>query len=108
MQLKVTILQIRQVDIEALQFIREELKKIFPKTEVSILETIMPIPKESYDLFRRQYNSTHILTEAGRFVTEVETDYVIGVTDVDLYVPNLNFVFGEAECPGKIALMSLF
>jgi archaemetzincin len=27
---------------------------------------------------------------------------------VDLYVPRLNFIFGEAECPGKTALISLF
>jgi len=32
---------------------------------------------------------------------------LLGVTDVDLYVPGLNFVFGEAQCPGKVALISL-
>ena len=37
-----------------------------------------------------------------------ETEYVLGVTDVDLYVPNYNFVFGEAVCPGKAALISLY
>jgi archaemetzincin len=35
-------------------------------------------------------------------------DRVLGVTDVDLYAPSLNFVFGEAECPGDVALVSLF
>jgi archaemetzincin len=28
--------------------------------------------------------------------------------DVDVFVSNLNFVFGEAECPGKTALISLW
>ena len=32
----------------------------------------------------------------------------MGITEVDLYVPKLNFVFGQAECPGKIAVISLF
>jgi archaemetzincin len=36
------------------------------------------------------------------------TDRVLGVTSVDLFVPRLNFVFGEAQCPGKIALISLY
>ena len=36
------------------------------------------------------------------------TDRVLGVTLVDLFVPMLNFVFGEAQCPGKIALISLY
>ena len=33
---------------------------------------------------------------------------ILGIIDVDLYVPELNFVFGEAECPGKAALISLW
>jgi archaemetzincin len=28
--------------------------------------------------------------------------------DVDLFVPRLNFVFGEAECPGRAAVISLW
>ena len=35
-------------------------------------------------------------------------DRVLGITNVDLYVPHLNFVFGEAECPGKAAIISLY
>jgi len=38
----------------------------------------------------------------------LEVDSVLGVTTRDLYVPGLNFVFGEAHCPGKIAAISLF
>jgi archaemetzincin len=33
---------------------------------------------------------------------------LLGVTDVDLYVPSLNFVFGEAKCPGNVAVISIF
>ena len=29
------------------------------------------------------------------------------MTEVDLYAASLNFVFGEAQCPGKFALISL-
>jgi len=32
---------------------------------------------------------------------------VLGVTAADLYVPHLNFVFGEAYCPGKVAVISI-
>jgi len=35
-------------------------------------------------------------------------DRVLGIVDVDVYVPGLNFVFGEAECPGKAAIISLW
>jgi archaemetzincin len=36
-----------------------------------------------------------------------DTDVVLGVTQVDLYAGGLNFVFGEAQRPGKVALISL-
>jgi archaemetzincin len=30
----------------------------------------------------------------------------LGVTSFDLYVPGMNFVFGEARCPGNVAVIS--
>ncbi len=32
---------------------------------------------------------------------------VLGVTELDLYVPNLNFIFGQAQMGGRTALISL-
>lgn len=37
-----------------------------------------------------------------------DADRVLGVTEVDLYVPGLNFVFGEAQPPHGPAVISLF
>lgn len=42
------------------------------------------------------------------YVEKSDADIVLGVAQTDLYVPSLNFVFGEAHCPGKVALISLF
>ena len=33
-------------------------------------------------------------------------DRVLGVMDADIFASELNFVFGEAACPGKAALIS--
>jgi archaemetzincin len=33
---------------------------------------------------------------------------VLGVVDADIFVSELNFVFGEAACPGKAALISVW
>ena len=33
---------------------------------------------------------------------------VLGVVDVDVFVSELNYVFGEAFLPGRVALISLF
>jgi archaemetzincin len=68
----------------------------------------MSIPPGAYNRKRRQYHSTRILAEINKHVRQVKADRVLGVTEVDLYVPQLNFVFGEAACPGNVAVISLF
>jgi len=106
--LKITILAIGQVDLDALAAIQDGLKRVLPESEYATLGEPMRLPKHTYNASRRQYHSTQILSEIGRYAKVAETEYVLGVTDVDLYVPNYNFVFGEAGCPGKVALISLY
>jgi len=54
---------------------------------------------------RRQYHSTEIL---GRLQTLAgpECWRILGVTDYDLYIPILTFVFGEAQLGGSVAVVS--
>jgi archaemetzincin len=37
---------------------------------------------------------------------KVPVDRLLGVTAFDLFVPGMNFVFGEARCPGPVAVVS--
>jgi len=105
---KLAILRIGPVDSNILQNIGRQLSEIFPKTVCSILDSEMPIPKDAHNSRRSQFHSSSILAKIHRYAEEVMADRVLGITDVDLYVPHLNFVFGEAECPGKVALISLY
>jgi archaemetzincin len=66
----------------------------------------VPLPSSAYDRIRRQYYSTPILRELAR-VRPRHTERVLGVADVDLYVPELNFVFGEADAHRGVAVFSL-
>jgi archaemetzincin len=60
-------------------------------------------PAEAFDRRRRQYHSTRLLAK----LKEVEArGRVLGVADVDLFVPILTFVFGEAQLGGRAALFS--
>jgi archaemetzincin len=54
---------------------------------------------------RRQYHSTAILKRLERAADPDAR--VIGVTGLDLYVPVLTFVFGEAQLEGNCALVSI-
>jgi len=68
----------------------------------------MPVPPGAYNEERNQFHSTRILTIIEESFGRVQADRLLGITEVDLYVPGLNFVFGEAICPGKAAVISLF
>lgn len=66
----------------------------------------MNIPENSCDSRRRQYHATTILKE---MLAEKrgEFDLMLGITDADLYVPELNFVFGEADVFSGATIISL-
>lgn len=65
------------------------------------------MPRDAYSSARDQYNSSRVLAGMSDFVEDCDAERVLGITDEDLYVPQLNFVFGEAECPGRFAIISL-
>jgi archaemetzincin len=101
----VNILPIGTIDPDILEGISEGLGKIFLWKSVSIGKKVL-IAEESYDSRRRQYSSSKIL----RKLKDLKTrgfELILGVTDVDLYVPELNFVFGEADTRSGVAIISL-
>jgi archaemetzincin len=67
----------------------------------------LPLPLNTFHVVRGQYHSTQILefllaeNDSGAF-------RILGVTSVDLFIPILTFVFGEAQLNGKAAVISLF
>ena len=111
--MKIAILPVGQVDKEALNSIRDDLSRVFPQSFCYVSDDILRVPRSAHNPSRKQNFSTEILYELLRYAEEradlAETVYrVLGVTEVDLYVPGLNFVFGEAQCPGKAAVISVY
>jgi archaemetzincin len=66
----------------------------------------IPLAPSAYDPTRGQYHSTPILRQLAR-IKPLHAERLIGVADVDLYVPQLNFVFGEADAGRGVAIFSL-
>jgi len=106
--MRIAILRIGSVDKDVIENIQKSLCNVFPGASCEILEHTMPILQDAYNRSRRQYHSSSILARIRDHVEKSGVDRVLGVTEVDLYVPHLNFVFGEAECPGRTAIISLF
>jgi hypothetical protein len=63
------------------------------------------LPDAAYNSARRQYQST-VLLDALAQQKQPEWERQLGMTDVDLYTPDLNFVFGEADVKRGIAVFS--
>ena len=107
--MKIGILPIGQVDTAILMRIKEKLAQVFPDTTCLVIDEKLPLQEEVFDKKRKQYRSNAILSEIqGYAVKKSDLNRVLGVVDADLFVPELNFVFGEAACPGKAALISLW
>jgi archaemetzincin len=107
--MRIGVLPIGHVDGEVLLRIREGLTRVFPDTTCLVIEEKLPLREEAFDKKRRQYQSHTILSEVqGYAVKKTWVNRALGVVDADIFVPELNFVFGEATCPGKAALISLW
>lgn len=60
-----------------------------------------------YSLDRNQYHSTLLLAQLLKFLPE-DGEKIVGITDVDIFIPILTFLFGEAQLGGKGALVSTY
>ncbi len=63
-------------------------------------------PSDSFDPARRQHLSTAVL----RWLVRLRlpgADKILAITDVDLFIPILTFVFGEAQLDGTAAVVSI-
>ena len=69
--------------------------------------TPLPIdPSCAYDSSRKQYNSSLLLAKLIEMKPK-DSLRILGVTDLDLFIPILTFVFGEAQLNGPTAVVSI-
>lgn len=106
MENKIYLLPVGNVKGGILNELKNRLEKTF-HCSLEIHEGIK-LPPEAYNPSRNQYFSSLILKKLHSFLKPGKQDKVLGIVDVDLYVPGLNFVFGEAELGGHFAAISLW
>lgn len=66
----------------------------------------LPPPEYAFDPARGQYSSTLILRDALRRVPPDAAKLLV-VTESDLFIPMLSFVYGQAQLDGAVAVVSL-
>jgi len=101
---RVQLLRVGEVDAGLLQELRGGLA-----AELRVPCEVLPgalDPAFAFHPERQQYHSTELLARMREFVTR-HTWRLLGVAAVDLYIPILTFVFGEAQVGDSCAIVSL-
>ncbi len=99
----ITLAAVGDVDLSILEDLQPLLERIF-ETEVQV-NGVVPVPERALDARRNQYCSPVLLSSLPS--PPLLDNKVLGVTEVDIFTPNLNFIFGQAEVGGGRALISL-
>ena len=102
--IKVVIIPIGEADQNALDSMARALREVYGSEPV--INDAVPVPEKTYNRRRQQYHSTRIL-KALETLKPGGCDVVLGVIDQDLYISELNFVFGEADVLARIAVIGL-
>ncbi len=93
------------IDLDLLDVLAENLRRLFP-FEVKILEQC-GAPEFAFNNSRQQYMAKAILED---LVSNAPASCrrVLGLTEADLFIPILTYVYGEAMLPGQAAVISLY
>lgn len=105
--MQVAVFRVGSAELDILSDIVKGLSKAFPNLSFRVFDEVVSIPFDAYDSQRKQFNSSRILSKLSVFGKKFKLEHVLGVTDVDLFAPYLNFVFGEAEYGSRAALISI-
>jgi archaemetzincin len=98
-----TILPLKFSNEPLLNDLLIRLRLVFDKVEV--MYTLIDI-EHTYSAQRRQFYSTKII-ETVKNANPVSDGFVLILTDMDLFVPVLTHIFGEAELEGRYSIVSL-
>ncbi len=97
------LLPIGNVDDRVVKDLRPAVEEI-----LGIPCQVLPVrldPKFAFHGERQQYHSSEILQHMQSFLT-TDSWRMLGIAAVDLYIPILTFVFGEAQMGGSCAVLS--
>jgi len=105
-RLIIKIVEVGEVPEKLVQDLPQRLMESFAllADDCKVGETI-EIPPTAYDALREQHNADVLFDHVRR--NTAGNNKVLALTNADLFHGSLNFVFGQAQCPGNVALVSI-
>jgi len=101
----VHLLRVGTTELPVLEDLCEALPRCLPITCEILPFDLDPAP--SYHPERQQFHSSELLERVMKLVRPRDWRF-LAVADVDLYIPILKYVFGEAQIGGPCALVSTY
>jgi len=105
MRRKIILRPLAQIDSRITGILKQGLEQTFNcpveiKAQISNLD-------DAYEPKRKQYLAPRLLATLRSFNME-SGERCLGIVDIDLYSPGLNFIFGEADIGSGVAIISLY
>lgn len=101
------VVSIPPVSADLVSMVAEPIGAIF-HASVTFAQEHEGLIDRVFDDSRGQYNSTLLIAELLRRYPVSRGDKVLGMTSVDLFVPVLTYVFGEAQLSGTTCVVSTY
>jgi archaemetzincin len=101
---KVYIAPVGSVAAEVMDAIDAALAEWFPFPIEHL--PALAIPDDAYDRAREQYQSVRLMQLLSAALPH-DAARLVGVTEVDLAIPMLSFLFGQAQLHGPVAIISV-
>ncbi len=99
------LLPVGNVDSLLLEHLRDELPRSL-RVDCEILPYRLD-PSSAYHAERQQFHSSELLQRMMQLVRARDWRF-LAITELDLYIPILKYVFGEAQLGGPCAVVSTF
>jgi archaemetzincin len=99
----IVISTIGDFEADLFESLGHKISRVFgcPAKEMSLLQDL----SFAFDQGRNQYHSTLILEELANRTPDSAMK-ILAITDVDLFIPILTYVYGEAQLNGKACIIS--
>ncbi|MFQ5762890.1 MAG: archaemetzincin family Zn-dependent metalloprotease [Candidatus Bathyarchaeia archaeon] len=105
--LRLTVLTVGDIDSSLVRRVLTRVQETLGVEEVQLRSLPSSFIAEAHNAKRNQYQSDKVLSKVKKLPDAQGVDAILTLVDVDLYVGGLNFIFGQAESPGKMCLVSL-
>lgn len=100
--MSLTILPLKFTNYQLLEELKVRLS--FHFSSIKVMTPVIDV-EETYNVQRQQYFSTKIIEAVKSVYSEIDGNVLI-ITEMDLFVPVLTHIFGEAELRGRYSIVS--